>query len=173
MTAKATTAPNPVSGFEFKPNGKHISAADAEILGRRFVELADNGEVTPAQIVADARKPSSPIHRFFEWDIQTAAEKYWLQQAGALIRSVAIEITYADGSRERTRAFHSVEVDDERGYAPMTRVFSDAALTKQVLSSALRELDGWSQRYSRYQQLGSAAAFVRKATVWLRKHIEV
>lgn len=167
-TAAATTETRKAQAFAFKPNGRAISAADAEILGRRFVELAGDGAVTPAQIVEDARRPSSPLHRFFDWDDASAAEKHRLAHARSLVTSVSIEITYTDGTRERTRALHSVIEDDDRGYVPMPRTMATEDLRAQVVAAALRELEAWSARYSRYESLAESVAIVRKAAAWLR-----
>lgn len=56
----------------------------------------ENGRLIPADVVDAARDPASPLHAHFEWDDSAAAEKYRLDQARTLIRSVKIEVTVRD-----------------------------------------------------------------------------
>lgn len=160
------------ASFAFVPTDSQISKANAETIGKRFVELAGDGEVTPPQIVEDARDPSSLLHPFFEWNDRKAAEKQRLQHARWLIGAISIEITYENGSREKTRAFHSVTNDGDRGYATSPRVFSDSDLTRQVVGMALRELDSWQKRFERYEALGESRELVKQASRWLREKIK-
>jgi len=59
----------------------------------RLQALAEeHGTITPAIVVADARRKDSPLHRCFEWDIKKAAHKHWLEQARNLIRQVRVVV---------------------------------------------------------------------------------
>jgi len=55
--------------------------------------LEVSGILTPDNVVADARRPESPIHSYFTWDVQKAAEEHWLDQARTLIRNVTVNVT--------------------------------------------------------------------------------
>lgn len=44
------------------------------------------GTLDPTEVLADARNPNSPLHVAFEWDDETAAAAYRLDQARKLIR---------------------------------------------------------------------------------------
>lgn len=58
-----------------------------------ITSLADaNGYISPSRVIEAARDPKSPIHTDFEWDIQAAAEQYWLDQARTLIRFVKLNV---------------------------------------------------------------------------------
>jgi hypothetical protein len=50
----------------------------------------ERGQLTPAVVVADAKRPESPLHALFEWDVEAAARKYWLHQARVIIHSVRL-----------------------------------------------------------------------------------
>jgi hypothetical protein len=54
--------------------------------------LADKhkGKFTPAMLVAAARKPTSALHRRFEWDDTIAGQKYRLYQARLIINVVVM-----------------------------------------------------------------------------------
>jgi len=59
--------------------------------------LERDGKLYPADVVNAARSPSSPLHPYFDWDDSSAAEKYRLDQARALIRSVQTEVRITSG----------------------------------------------------------------------------
>lgn len=54
---------------------------------------ANNGRITPDDVVADARKKDSPLHDLFEWDVKKAAAHHWKETARSLIRSVEVRVT--------------------------------------------------------------------------------
>lgn len=58
-----------------------------------LLALEQDGRLVPADVVEAARDPRSPLHSHFEWDDSTAAEKYRIEQARTLIRSVKVEVT--------------------------------------------------------------------------------
>jgi hypothetical protein len=62
----------------------------------RLHELERDGRLQPADVVTDARDPTSPLHSHSEWDDSVAAERYRLSQARSLIRSVKINVTVRD-----------------------------------------------------------------------------
>lgn len=62
-------------------------------VAQRIRELYEqNGIITPAMVVEDAKDPSSPLHDQFNWDVQAAAHAHWLTTARKLIRGVRVEI---------------------------------------------------------------------------------
>lgn len=61
-----------------------------------LLSLERDGRLLPADVVEAARDPASPLHSHFEWNDSAAAEKYRLDQARTLIRSVKIEVTVRD-----------------------------------------------------------------------------
>lgn len=51
-----------------------------------------DGRLLPADVVAAARSPDSPLHKHFTWDDSEAARLRRLDEARALIRRVNIEV---------------------------------------------------------------------------------
>ena len=70
----------------------------------------NDGELTAEIVLNAAQSKRSPIHDYFTWDDEEAADKHRLWEARKLIGSV--EIVYA-GDRDPIRAFVNVKVDDE------------------------------------------------------------
>lgn len=64
------------------------------------------GGLRDVDVLADARKKTSPLHSHFEWDDTAAAEAHRLAQAGALIRRVHVKvITEPESEPIRVRAY--------------------------------------------------------------------
>lgn len=148
--------------------GSQLSDDDAQVIGPRIAALGNGGAVNARTIVEDARGRRSPLHRFFEWDNNKAADEYRLEQARRLARSVVVVIS--DGNNETTtRAFHHVFVDGERGYTGAAVVFGRSALAEQVIERAAGELRGWMARYRQYKAMEPAIDLVEEAAETLGK----
>src|SRR5688572_26452678 len=103
------------------------SDKQAKALGTVLESLGD--KVTPQAVVDKARSKKSPIHKLFQWDNSIAAEEYRCWQARSHINHLEIVIV-ADDKEQRTRAYHSVVIaeDKSRAYMSMASVKSDASL---------------------------------------------
>jgi hypothetical protein len=110
--------------------------------------------LTPDLVLAEARVPSHPLHERFEWDDTVAAERWRLEQAHELIRSV--RVVYQEGADGKppkdVRAWQAVR--DERGhvYEPADRVATDPLLRKMVLADMERDWRTLKQRYENFQE---------------------
>jgi hypothetical protein len=136
--------------------------AKAQDVGERIEQIrtVNAGVVTPELLVDDARGEESPLHPCFEWNDATAAEKYRLDQARLVLRSITVSIT--DDRRVPVRAFVAIERDAEEGrvYTSIRDAMQDEAMREQVLGNAVREMQSWRRRYSRLQELASVFAAV-------------
>ena len=129
--------------------GYTISPDDAGTIGAELERLSSDGAVSPETVLASAKDASSPLHKYFEWDDQKAAEKYRLYQARYLIRAVVIETDEGD-----VRAYHNVAIaQDDRKYVSHEKAFSTPNLADQVIAAALKEADLWARRYKIYKKL--------------------
>lgn len=52
----------------------------------------EQGELTTEVVLKDAKKSSSPLHEYFDWDDKEAAHNWRTEQARRLIRSVRLVI---------------------------------------------------------------------------------
>lgn len=132
-------------GARFQP-GEHPAAKEVgehlEMLRQRF-----KGEITPRDLLDDARNPNSPLHSFFEWSDTEAAEQYRLQQARGLIRSVVAIYVQEDKPATRVRAYVHVPEPGTPHYRETGHAMSQKKTRDMVLQRALRELIGWQKRY--------------------------
>ena len=132
--------------------GSKISL-DAQVIGKELESLRkqNDGKLTKEIVVAVARSKNSPLHDAFEWDDDKAAEQYRLQQAGYIIRSVAVVFENPDTDEDtEIRAFVSViqDEDEKPSYTSLSVAVQDEDLRKQVFENALRDLNAWKKKYA-------------------------
>ena len=139
----------------YKPMaGSSISQEHAQVVGEFLEQL---GEFTPSDIVEAARPETSPIHEDFEWDDLAAAEKYRVDQARHLVNRISVVITVNNKAVE-TRAFHSITIQTadekiEQRYTAIKLISANPDMREQVIDKALRELEGWKERYESYRDI--------------------
>lgn len=142
--------------YRWKREGWGIDATEAGDALEQL-RIKNNGLLTPKAIVHAARSPKSVLHPAFEWDDSTAAEAYREVQAGDLMRSITVVIERQEPHHEdkQTRAFVSVQQEEQVGYTSIRHAMSDADLRKQVLERAWKELSEWRQRYADLVELAA------------------
>ena len=133
---------------------KNIEAIVHEL---QLIEQRDN-VITAEAVVAAARPARSPIHSYFDWDNNSAADKFRLWQARMLIRTV--NVIYEGLPDKQTRGFVNIKVDvgtdePQRGYLGIARVLSDADMRSQLLERARHELREWRKRYNDLNELAA------------------
>ncbi|MER9355563.1 hypothetical protein NKI61_20035 [Mesorhizobium sp. M0514] len=142
-----------IGGYEFSEGARFQSGAhpNAKAVGEHLELLRKQfkGELTPQDVLADARHDNSPLHSFFEWDDGAAAEQHRLAQARGLIRSVVA--IYVDEERVkpavRTKMFVHVNEPSAPHYREASHAMSQTKTRKLVLQRAWGELQAWRRRY--------------------------
>jgi hypothetical protein len=143
--------------------GSHLSL-DAQLAGEELerIRVRQNGRIESEDVVREAREESSPLHPAFDWNDVSAAEKYRIEQAKYLIRSIEVVI---DRGEESTpiRAFVSVKRDEDRSYTSTVHALSDPALRAQVVEQAFRELEAWRRRHAELIEFARVFAEIDQA----------
>lgn len=107
----------------------------------------EHGSLTARLLVDVARDPEHPLHHRFDWDDTKAAEKWRLEQAGALLR-----VTYAPipGKPRDMRAFMAVRGDDAptSEYVPTEEALTDEFTRSLLIRQFDREWKAFKRRYS-------------------------
>ena len=119
----------------------------------RIAKDDTDGLVQPAAVVDQARDPKSPLHRYFEWDDNEAAEQYRLYQARNLIARV--KIVYEDPNQSNLKyvsvSVTTVKGGARRGYVPIERAAADPDLYEQVVRDAQAGMIAYRNRLSAFQ----------------------
>jgi hypothetical protein len=134
-------------------------AADRE--GLKAAQASD-GKLIPERRAA-ARKPSNPLHDYFEWDDSKAGHKFRLWQARELIANVTI--VRDEKAEKPVPVFVSLmrdRVDEGGGYRALEEVLADEQMRGELLATALHELKAFQQRYHVYRELAGIFAEVAK-----------
>ena len=117
----------------------------AEIL--QALSDANNGKLTPEQVLQAAKDPESPLHDQFVWDDQKAAHKQRLDTARHLIRSVKyffkketlvikVPIYVRDPELEKK----------EQGYVDVRTIKSDDERRRDILIDEFKRVQGVFER---------------------------
>lgn len=164
--------------YQFKA-GAHVRG-DAQAVGERLDALRERGGLTPAAVVSDATDKTSALHNLFEWDNRKAAERYRLEQAAHIIRSVVVVIEDAtpQGALEKqtkatatvVRAFLPVDRDDgARVYEATAQVLGSEDYRRQVLKQAHAELGAVARKYRELEQLAAVVAEIDRVGELLKE----
>jgi hypothetical protein len=132
----------------FEPRRLKKAAREIE----KIRAASKDGKLHLADIVEFARThPQSECHRHFTWDVQEAAQKYWIVEARDLVGK--IEITLSNGSP--APAWISLTTDREQGggYRPVGEVMSSAQHSTVLLEQLYRELDRLKAKYAFFTHL--------------------
>lgn len=140
-----------IAGFEFAEGSRFQPGAhaDPKVVGEHieFLRQQCKGELTPEDIIEDAKHGDSPLHSFFEWDDGAAAHQHRLKQARHLIRAVVAVYVSEDKPAVRQRAYVHIAEPSAPHYREASHAMSQEATRKMVLQRAWRELQAWRQRY--------------------------
>ena len=101
---------------EWKPGFAGLHNADAQLVAREIIAIGES--VTPEQIVNKARNADTELHKCFDWDDTTAAEKYRLHQARQVVCHLVIKETIQK-DKPPIRFFFAPE--NGSGYQPQLR----------------------------------------------------
>ena len=170
MGGKAGTARR--GNVEFRvASGARISKTTVQALGETIVRIGSRGRydaIKAEDLVTAAKDPTCPLHAEFEWDNDTAADKYRITQARYLLRSINVVYLDKGGNEIETRAFSHVydSQEDDQVYVPASKVWSNREFSNQVKEDAHKEMEQWIHRYEQYRYLAQA---VKSARATLKK----
>ena len=147
-----------IAKYEFKEThrfqpGAKVDSADE--VGQHLERLREtfHGELTPEDVVADARNHNSPLHSFFEWDDSAAAEQYRVQKACGLIRGVVAIVVGGEQPAKQVQAFVHVPDPQEPHYRATDHAMSQEQTREMILRQAWKEFQSWKRRYQHLDEL--------------------
>jgi hypothetical protein len=145
---------------------------DAQEVGMRLEELSEKHKehLTHEEILADARKASSPLHDAFEWDENKAAEGFRRRQAMILMR----QLVTVKGSKEtKTKAFVYVRhLEHGRKVFLSTRsALMRPEYKEQVLAQAVSAFNRWASRWGGDRRLVAVKKDIDKLRAKLEREL--
>ena len=145
--------------IKFK-HGVHIKAKPEAVFNEleRVRELGD-GDIELSILVIESKPTTAVLHDEFEWSNAKAANKYRVEQARYIVRS--LEITY--DKSEPARAYQSVRVIEAETtnkpakakyvFRSMEDVMKDPETRDELLGQAIRDALAYRKRYQALQEL--------------------
>lgn len=147
--------------FKVRKGFFFIKDEEAQIVGDFLAYKFPTGAIAPEAVIGFAKPETSPIHRFFEWDNDTAAHNYRMDQARKLVKSITIEIEGHD-----VPAYHHVKLleTNEPTYLDTMHCMESEDIWEQVLASALKEATAWMNRYKIYKEMAPIVDAIEQVT---------
>jgi hypothetical protein len=140
-----------IAGYEFSRSARFQKGAisDAMVVGNHLELLRKRhkGELTPEDVLADAKGHNSPLHSFFEWDDSEAAHQHRLAQARGLIRSVVAIYTSTNEPARRMKAFIHIPEPGTPHYRDTAQALSETKTRELVLRRAWAEFQEFKRKY--------------------------
>ena len=129
---------------------KDLFKADAQ---KVYEEIGED-KVTPEQVLEKAKDESTELHKCFDWDDTSAANKYRLHQARQIIQSFVL--VRAKEDQPKIRAFHITT--ETSVYQPTRLLLRQPDEYKAQLELAKAELKAFKQKYKNLQELANIFA---------------
>ena len=130
-----------------------IFKADANKCYEEIQQIGD--EVKPDQVLDKARNENSELHKCFDWNDSSAAEKYRLFQAKQIINHLIV--VHHDDENESEPVQFRVMLKNERsrdsGYKQTIVMVKDDDEYRKLLEQAYIELRSFKQKYSCLSEL--------------------
>jgi hypothetical protein len=101
------------------------------------------GQLTAEQVVNDAKDKRSPLHVLFDWNLKSAAEKFWKWQAREIIGAVTVIVTNETTTIRSPVYVHS---PDAKGYQSVATLRADPNQARESLIYTLEMASGHLRR---------------------------
>ena len=137
-----------------------VFKADANKCYEEIQEIGE--EVKPEQVLDKARDSDSELHKCFDWDDSSAAEKYRLHQARLVINHLIVVKRDVEEEKEPVQFRVMLKNDSakESGYKQTLVMVRDEDEYKKLLEQAYRELHSFKQKYSCLSELAEIIALI-------------
>jgi len=150
---------------------------DPQTTGEHLESLVEryNGKLTLEEILADARRRESPLHKGLTWDNTLAAEKQRRSEAKHLVANLVIKPKKAPQNskeaRQTTRAFVFVHTAGygRKVWVPLKTAMQNAEQREEIKENAFRDFRRWRERYGGRREM----AFAKKEIARLERAFEL
>lgn len=150
-----------------KPDGPEVLDDDVRDALERIAKDDQDGLIQPEAVVEAAKDPESPLHHYFEWDVEAAAQAYWLVQARHLIGRYTV-VRVDNGPQYVNVTLRKGRPDERRGYVPMQRAAADPDLLEQIVHEAEVVIVAWRNRLSAFNRAREIVAALDVAVERMR-----
>lgn len=114
----------------------------------------NNGELTPEKVVTSAKKVTSPLHDYYDWE-DTVAGKLWrLHQTRVLFGYIKIDLPIVRNEPARTIriALQVINANEESVYVPTLTCIKTRSYARQLVDEIIGELDTLNNKMLLFRQ---------------------
>ena len=140
---------------------KDIFKADAQKCYKEIQEIGE--EVKPEQVLKKARNKKSELHKCFDWDDSSAAEKYRMSQARSVLNHLIVIKRDMENDEYQPVQFRVMLKNDRSessGYKQTIVMVRDEDEYKKMLELAYAELHAFKQKYSCLSELSEILSLI-------------
>lgn len=142
--------------------GKEKRERKSVVIDRELEKIyKKRGVVTVDVVLAEAAKPSSPIHTYFEWNDEAAAQKYRTVQAYSLIMSSRFVVQLVENGQTTPRKVKGsaqvrrlVSAFRGEGFKLRVDALKDAESRAAIVESKRSQLRSWCDSVIDISELG-------------------
>ena len=125
---------------------------DANVAGQVCAELEKKGLLNAPELVRVSQPEDAPLHKAFEWNDETAAEKYREDQARQIIR--CIEVVKEDiPDKPSSRVFYNLRADKTASYENVNAIMRNEDKRELLLDQAKSDMKFFKTKYSELNEL--------------------
>ena len=135
--------------------------ADANKCFEEITSIGD--EVKPEQVLDYARDEDSELHKCFDWDDSSAAEKYRLYQARLVVNHLIVVKRDPENEKQEPVQFRVMMKNDDdhsSGYKQTLVMVRDEDEYQKLLKQAYKELHSFKEKYSCLKELADILALI-------------
>lgn len=139
----------------------NIFKADPTKCYEEICEIGD--EVKPEQVVAKAKDEDSELHKCFDWNDTSAAEKYRLFQAKQVINHLIVikrDVEEPEKEPIQFRVMLKNEKSYDSGYKQTIVMVRDEDEYRKMLEQAYAELKAFKKKYACLSELSDILAMI-------------
>lgn len=140
-----------MENIKFKETPKYNKEVIDEIL-----LVKEQSGLTAKNLVERARNKNSPLHNLFDWDNESAGDKYRVQQAIWIINDIKFYVEDKELYAFENVSFNVIEENSEvekREYLSLPEILSKEELREKMIRRALNEAEYWNNRYHDLKEL--------------------
>jgi hypothetical protein len=144
-----------MSNYCFRQNhGIEIGNLTPQVVGDTLADIENrHGVIDPHTVVDESRPEDAPLHPVFEWRDEVAAEKWRVEQARRVVRSV--EITTEERNSPTQIAY--VNLRSQGGYVSAATVRSQPDLYQEALQAYRSRIEAASAQLAKLEDLAPLA----------------
>ena len=161
--------------------GARFTDEEAKKIGPVLEQIEQKfGSLRPEDILTEAQKKKSYLHRFFDWSDSEAALKWRKHQARQLVSHVRIVIIDDDGQTRKAWENVRVKIEPEseeeiedRRYVSYEQIDANEFFRGQVVQRGLKELETWLDKYRHYEEMKSLVSSIEREMRKMQKEYKL